>query len=47
MSVFTRHPLLLQTAYSEIKRQALEQPFVLMGTPGSVTVRAVNGRPFF
>jgi len=47
MHVFTRHPLLLQTAFSELKRQALELPSVLEGTPGSVGTREVNGRPFF
>jgi len=47
MHVFTRHPLLLQTAFSELKRQALELPSVLEGTPGSVGTRNVNGRPFF
>ena len=46
LSLFSRHPLLLQTAFSELKRQAMEQPFVLVGTPGSVSVRAVNGRPY-
>lgn len=47
MHVFTRHPLLLQTAFSELKRQALELPSILEGTPGSVGTRDVNGRPFF
>ena len=44
--LFSRHPLLLQTAFSELKRQASEQSFVLVGTPGSVGTRAVNGRQF-
>jgi hypothetical protein len=47
MHVFTRHPMLLQTAFSELKRQALELPSVLQGTPGSVGTRDVNGRSFF
>jgi hypothetical protein len=47
MHVFTRHPLLLQTAFSELKRQALELPAVLTGTPGSVSTREVSGRSFF
>jgi hypothetical protein len=45
--LFTRHSTLLQTAYSELKRRALEQPTVLAGTPGSVGVRTVSGRPFY
>jgi len=44
--VFSRHPLLLQTAFSELKRQAGEQPFLLVGTPGSVGTREVAGRQF-
>jgi hypothetical protein len=47
MSLFTRHPLVLQTAYSDLKRRALEQPLLLTGTPGSVSVREVSGRSFF
>ncbi|HSO31140.1 MAG TPA: GSU2403 family nucleotidyltransferase fold protein [Labilithrix sp.] len=46
-TLFTRHPLVLQTSYSEIKRQAAEQPLVLVGTPGSVSVREVNGSRFY
>ena len=46
-SLFSRHSLLLQTSFSEIKRQAAEQPFVLVGTPGSVSVREVNGSRFY
>jgi len=46
-TLFTEHLLSLQTAYSDLKRQAVEQPFVLVGTPGSVDVRDVNGRSFF
>jgi len=38
--MFSRHPMLLQTAFSELKRQASEQPFLLVGTPGSVGTRA-------
>jgi hypothetical protein len=45
--LFTRHPLVLQTAFSELKRRAQEQPFLLKGTPGSVGVREVSGRPFY
>ena len=47
MSLFTRHPLALQTAFSDLKRRALEQPFLLTGTPGSVGVREVSGRSFY
>ena len=43
MSLFTRHPLALQTAFSDLGRRALEQPFLLTGTPGSVSVREVSG----
>jgi hypothetical protein len=45
-SLFSPHPLVLETAYSELKRQALEQPSVLVGTPGSVSERDVDGRAF-
>lgn len=45
--LYSPHPLALQTAWSDLKRHALEQPFVLVGTPGSVSVREVSGRPFF
>jgi hypothetical protein len=37
----------LQTAFSELKRQAFEQPVLLVGTPGSVVVRTNNGHRFF
>jgi hypothetical protein len=46
MPLFTRHSVLLQTAYSELKRRAGEQPLLLVGTPGSVGRRDVKGRPF-
>ncbi|MBX3205398.1 MAG: hypothetical protein KF764_10035 [Labilithrix sp.] len=46
-SLFTRHAMLLQTTFSELKRQASEQAFVLVGTPGSVGVRQVKGRGFY
>src|SRR5574337_232550 len=46
-TLFSRHPLLLQTAYSELMRQAMEQPFLLVGTPGSVGLRDVKGHPFY
>ena len=45
--LFSRHPLVLQTAFSEVKRQASEQSAVLLGTPGSVGVRDVNGSRFY
>jgi hypothetical protein len=45
--LFNRHPTLLQTGYSELKRRALEQGSVLAGTPGSVGVRAVGERQFY
>jgi hypothetical protein len=47
MSLFTRHPLALQTAFSDLERRALEQAFLLAGTPGSVSVRSVSGRSFY
>jgi hypothetical protein len=46
-SLFSHHPLVLQTAFSELKRQAAEQPFVLVGTPGSVGTRDVKGSRFY
>jgi hypothetical protein len=46
-SLFSRHPLPLQTAYSDLKRQAREQPFLLVGTPGTVSVREVRGAEFY
>jgi hypothetical protein len=45
--LFSRYSLVLQTSFSEIKRQAAEQPFVLVGTPGSLSVRDVKGRGFY
>lgn len=45
--LFTTHPLVLQTAYSELKRLAGEQEIMLVGTPGSVSERDVKGRRFF
>lgn len=47
MALFTRQPLLAQTAYSELKRRAGEQEAVLLGTPGSVDERLVSGSRFF
>ena len=47
MALFSRHPRAQQAAYSDVKRRALEQRNVLVGTPGSVSVRTVNGRPFY
>ncbi|MBI2395848.1 MAG: hypothetical protein HYV09_40160 [Deltaproteobacteria bacterium] len=45
-SLFTAHPPVLETAYSELKRRAFEQASVLVGTPGSVGERMVNERAF-
>lgn len=47
MALFSRHPLLLQTAFSELKRQELVLLERLIGSPGSVGVREVNGRGFY
>jgi hypothetical protein len=47
MALYTRHSLLFQTAFSELKRHAAEQPFAFVGTPGSVGEREVNGRRFY
>jgi hypothetical protein len=47
MPLFSRHSLLLQTGFSELKRRAVEQPFLLAGTPGSVGERNVNDRRFY
>ena len=46
-TLFTKQPLALQTAFAELKRQALEQPVLLIGSPGSVVVRTNAGRRFF
>lgn len=46
-SLFTRHPMVLQTAFSELKRQASEQPRLFVGSAGSVGVRDVKGRKFY
>jgi hypothetical protein len=46
-ALFSRQPLALQTTFSELKRGALEQPFVLLGSPGSVGEREVNGSRFY
>ncbi len=45
--LFTLHAPSLQTAFSDLKRQAQEQRLLLIGTPGSVTTRIVSGRSFF
>lgn len=47
MRLFSRHPTALQTAFSDLKRQASEQTSVLVGTPGSVSKRVVEGRSFW
>jgi len=46
VSLFSRHSVGLQTIYSDLKRRAAEQPFLLIGTPGSVSEREVGGRLF-
>ena len=46
-ALFSRHSLALQTSFAEIKRQAVEQASVLVGSPGSVGVREVKGRKFY
>ncbi len=46
-TLFTKQPMALQTAFAELKRQALEQRHLLVGTPGSVVVRSTAGRRFF
>lgn len=47
MALYTSHHLSLQAAYSDLRRQAEEQRFVLVGTPGTVSTRTVNGRDFY
>jgi hypothetical protein len=47
MPLFTRHSLAPQAAFSELKRMAQEQPFLLTGTPGSVDVREESGRSYY
>lgn len=44
--LFSRQPAVLGVAYADLKRQALEEAVVLVGTPGSVTTRIVSGRPY-
>lgn len=46
-SLFSKQPMALQTAFAELKRQALEQQVLLIGSPGSVVVRTTSGRRFF
>lgn len=46
MSLFTLHPLAFTTAYSELKRRALELERFFIGTPGSVGTRTVKGKLF-
>jgi hypothetical protein len=45
--LFSRHPLVLQTSFAEIKRRASEQASVPVGSPGSIGVREVEGRKFY
>ncbi|MEZ4260709.1 MAG: GSU2403 family nucleotidyltransferase fold protein [Polyangiaceae bacterium] len=45
-TLFNTQPMALQTAFAELKRQALEQPSVLVGSPGSVVTRTNKGRRF-
>ena len=47
MTLFTPHPLYFQTAFSDLKRQAREQPFLFVGSAGTVSERTVNGRAFY
>ncbi len=47
MSLFSRQSLLLQTTFSELKRRAMEQSRLFVGTPGSVGERTVSGRSFW
>jgi hypothetical protein len=47
MALYGVHHLSLQTAYSDVRRQAEEQRFLLIGTPGTVSKRTVNGRDFY
>lgn len=45
-ALFTPHRMLLETAFSEVKRVAEEQPYLFVGSPGSVGARVVRGRRF-
>lgn len=47
MPLFSRQSLLLQTTFSELKRRAMEQTVLFVGTPGSVGERTVSGRSFW
>ena len=45
--LFSRHSLVLQTSFAEIKRRATELASVPVGSPGSVGIREVKGRKFY
>lgn len=45
-ALFTSHPLVLQAAYSDLKQRARERRTLLIGTPGSVSVREVRDGRF-
>jgi hypothetical protein len=47
VALFSKQPMQYQTAFSELKRQAFEQPFLLVGTPGSLGTRVVSGKRFY
>lgn len=46
MALYSRHSVGLTTIYSDLKRRASEQTRLLVGTPGSVGERLVNGHAF-
>ncbi len=43
---YSAHPMVFQTAYSDLKRRAFEQTNLLAGTPGTVGSRIVKGREY-
>src|SRR5690349_17838550 len=46
-TLFTPHPLVLQAAFSDLKRHAREQHTLLIGSPGSVVTREVKCSSLF
>lgn len=45
-ALFRPHPAALQIAFAELKRQTVEQESLLIGTPGTVVVRASEGKRY-
>lgn len=45
--LFSRFPLGIQAAYSELKQRAFDQESLLIGTPGTVSERTQDGRLYY